>query len=270
MEPRAQVAWVRVVLDLTRLSEGLEYWYRQYAKREAPQLPEPEVRLPLVAEFLREYDEFLARLGNAIFEHFGPSNVEAVFKGPGRGVVNDLWCVKIARLQDLLCLLKLYQDLLFPLDHRGPRFFCRNRAHEQHRSPYFPVTSELSGRSPIRILITSSPARFPFLQHWRQMEHERTEADDVYIQIVGKGEMRVSLRALGPVLLKAETHRQRKAAFVHLVEIAALSEALARVRLHHQDRGDADTNVYRRLREDLLPLGLSFQTIVTLAKIVGD
>ena len=92
------------------------------------------------------------------------------------------------------------------------------------------------------------------------------ERADVYVNVVGKGEITASLEALAPLLLKADFRRKR--AFHTLAEIGKVSQQLARLKMHF--RGDKDHWTYKSLREDLLPLGLSYQSILTLAKIMGD
>lgn len=262
--PQEQVAWVRVVLDVPRLIESLEILYTKYVEDVALDLlkrhGKPDLRMSVVAEFQWGYEEFLRRFNAAVVEHFDERNVEQVFGQQTDTQVNDLLCVRLTQTQDLLCLLKLYQDLMWPF--RG-EFFCRHSAHRRHAEPFFPAFVDLPA-SPVQLLITSSRAHYPFFQHWRQMERERGRSD-VYLQVVGSGELRAPLRALGPMLLKAEYRHRR--AFHTLAEIARLSEALARLRMH--DREDRQQWVYRRLRDDLLPLGLDYQSILTLVKIMG-
>jgi hypothetical protein len=263
-QPRERVAWVRVVLDVPRLIESLDTLYAKYVDKVAPELIEkygkPDLRMSVVAEFQWDYEEFLRHFNAAVIEHFGQANVEQVFGQQTDAQVNDLLCVRLNRTRDLLCLLKLYQDLMWPFPGK---FFCRHRAHTCYAKPFFPAFVDLPA-SPVQLLVTSSRAHYPFFQHWRQMERERGRSD-VYLQVVGSGELRASLRALGPMLSKAEWRNRR--AFHTLAEIARLSEALARLRMH--DRGDRQQWIYRRLRDDLLPLGLDYQSILTLVKIIG-
>jgi len=269
-QPQELVAWVRVILDVPRLIESLDTLYARYVSKVASDLiksyGKPDLRMSVVAEFQWDYEEFLRRFNAAVIEHFGEGNVERVFGRQTDAQVSDLLCVRINRRRDLLCLLKLYQDLIYPFSlGEGQRggFFCNHKAHRRYAEPFFPVFVDLPA-SPVQLIITASRAHYPFFQHWRQMERERGRSD-VYLQVVGSGELRAPLRALGPMLLKAEYPHRR--AFHTLAEIARLSEALARLRMH--DRGDRQKWIYQRLRNDLLPLGLDYRSILTLVKIMG-
>ncbi len=264
--PQEQVAWVRVVLNLPQLIKSLETLYSDYVQQVAPDLltseNKPALRMSVVAEFQWDYEEFLRRFNAALIDHFGVDNVEQVFGTD----TSDLLCVRLNSPRELLCILKLYQDLVCHAPAgRGNRnkFFCRHAAHRRHVQPFFPAFTALPA-SPVQLMVTASRAHYPFSQHWRQMERERGH-DDVYLHVVGSGEMRISLQALGTVLQKAEYRHRR--AFHTLGQIARLSEALARLRMH--DRGDRQQWIYRRLRDDLLPLGLDYRSILTLVKIMG-
>lgn len=263
-EPGSRVIWLKVALDMPLLVKTLEELYNAYVQSINPELGPVDIRLSLVAEFQRDYEAFLEALNTAIVTHFGERNVEQVFALPGSAMPNDLFCVKVSSLKDALCLLKIYQDLVYPVTDNDARFFCTHRVHKTMPAPFFPA---FAGRpaSPIRVAVSCSHARFPFFQHWRLMQ-AGIERADVYVNVVGKGEINASLEALAPLLLKADFRQKR--AFHTLAEIGKVSEQLARLKMHF--RGDKDHQTYKSLREDLLPLGLSYQSILTLAKIMGD
>jgi hypothetical protein len=263
-EPGSRVVWLKVALDMPLLVKTLEELYSAYVQSINPELGPVDVRLSLVAEFQRDYETFLRALNTAIVAHFGEGNVEQVFALPESAMPNDLFCVKVGSLRDALCLLKIYQDLMYPARAGGVRFFCPHQVHKTMPAPFFPA---FAGRpaSPIRVAVSCSHARFPFFQHWRLMRVGMERAD-VYVNVVGKGEITASLEALAPLLLKADFRRKR--AFYTLAQIGRVSEQLAKLKMHF--RGDRDRWTYKSLREDLLPLGLSYQSILTLAKIMGD
>ncbi len=90
---------------------------------------------------------------------------------------------------------------------------------------------------------------------------------EIHIGLIGRGEIKATLSNVESLLTTREA-TFRKSALHNLAEIARISESLARLRF--EDRSErADYNTYRNLNR-LLPMGLDFRSILTLAKILEE
>ncbi|MBC7265283.1 MAG: hypothetical protein H5T64_13150 [Chloroflexi bacterium] len=227
------VAWMRVVLDFDDLLAALGKLYADYLREVGGNPDRAEVRFTLVSEFQRDYEKFLHSLGESLSSQQGDENVERL--------LDSLYC---ARLQEKKAILDLVS------------------AFHQQMQTYFPKFYEIP-RSPIRLAISCSAATFPFFEHWRMMEEAQ---DPLWINLVSQGQVRAGLQAV-PALLQA-TQLRPKSALHNLAEVARVSESLAKVRMG--DKKDKDYGTYCRLKENFLPFGLSYQGLLTLAKILGD
>lgn len=265
-DPGALVAWLRISLDLDAAEQVLRQLYRDYARstvrsqpprpdgqRQAP--PDPDVRFSLVSEFVRDYHQLLTQVGLVLNESFGPSAVEPILP---QGV-NNVWCVRLQSLEDIFKLLGVID-----------RWTIRDG--EGLFPELIKPTSKAGGRSPIRAIVTASAAKYPFAAHWRQMEHVLAQGrDDVYVRIIGKGEMHLAWHTLGQILPDPnDMRRPQRRAWHNLAAIAQLSDDLARLRMFHQageGRPSSEDKTFSEGRA-LLTDGISFDTLVTALKLL--
>lgn len=225
------VVWAYLALDFGQLIETLRRLYVEHIVRHGTQGP-AEVRFSLIGEFQKDYDTFLHKVGQGIPSIFGSVNTERLLP--------SLFCVRLQSPQEIVRLLEILHDEM---------------------RVFFPKFLELD-RSPLRLGLSCSAAKFPFFEHWRMLEKPPS---DVFVNLVGQGRVKAPLRAL-PYLVRV-ANLPHKHALHNLAEVAKISESLARLKMH--DRADAGSGTYRQLREDFLPLGLDYQSVLTLAKIVG-
>jgi hypothetical protein len=224
------VAWLHIGLDLDQLlGKALPELCGQQM---GVAKQEVDVRFPLLGEFRADWNAFLHKADCDLRSRFGDASLERLLPG--------LCCVKLDKEAEIIDILRVF-----------------NEAIEE----YFPRFSKLDG-SPVRLGVSVSAAKFPFFEHWRCLE---SLEDDVFVRLTGRGKMRASLKSLPEIVAAAGL--PRKSALHRLAEVARLSEQLAKVKMH--DRADSDQAAYRRLREGLLPLGLSYESILTLAQITG-
>lgn len=226
------VAWVHISLDLDGLIRTCQDLYAEYLEGHGKSASAAEVRFSLVAEFQRDYDAFLHKVRGDVLSRFGSPNVELLLPG--------LLCAKLESNRDIMGILGIFNSSI---------------------GDFFPKFREVRS-SPVRLGISCSAAKFPFFQHWRLLEELE---EDVLVHLTGRGEMRASLRALPEILTVAAM--PNRSALHNLAEVAKISEHLARLKM--RDGEDADGVSYRRLRERLLPFGLTHRGLLTLAKIAG-
>jgi hypothetical protein len=117
--------------------------------------------------------------------------------------------------------------------------------------------------SPVRIVLSSADARFPFFEHWEIVQKSKS---DIHIFLIGRGEAKMPIRALEEVIEKARVGGKRmySRALHKLASIAGISHKLADIML--KDKQDKD---YRKYRE-ILPMSMDFQSLLTLAKIMEE
>jgi hypothetical protein len=115
--------------------------------------------------------------------------------------------------------------------------------------------------NPIRLGLTCSDAKFPFFEHWQLLQLPRS---DVHVTLIEKGEMAADLKTLKQILQITQQAElpKIKGMLENLAQIAHLSEKLAKTSL----MSDRD---YERIKR-ILPMGMEFRHILTLAKILGD
>jgi len=226
------VAWVHISLDLDTLISTCKNLYAELLKRYGKSENLAEVRFSLVAEFQRDYDAFLKQIQDSMLSRFGVPNIEQLLP--------SLYCIKLEEEADIMDILRIFHD---GIDH------------------FFPKFREV-GSSPVRLGISTSAAKFPFFEHWRLLENQE---EDVLVHLTGRGELRASMKALPEVLTVAAM--PNRSALHKLAEVAKISEDLAKLKMHNRE--DSDQASYRRLRERLLPFGMDYQSLLTLAKILG-
>jgi len=247
-EPAIRVAWIYVGLDLDRLASFLQPLYRKYAE-EAGLNPEEiaqiEIRPPLLAEFKKDYQQFLADLAKSVEDHFGSGNLERV-GGETEEAANSLLCVRLEAVGQLPSLLSLYLEGI-------KRYFpvMLQQASAVHMAPVMPI----------RLAISVSGVKFPFSEHWRIIQEEDA---NILVNVIGKGQMRAPLASL-PILI--ETGRPgHRTALHNLIEVAKVSEALARVYVEDKERYQE----YQPLLERMQPLGMTFTSLLSYAKMLED
>jgi hypothetical protein len=234
-----KVAWVRIALALGELKKALRLLHAAYIKTQAgnptDKLSETSlahefpVRLPVMADFVEDYQRALGAWREQLSAAFGSENVEEIDEG--------LACIKLTETPGAIHLLEIYHALL-----RG----------------HFPKLVELDA-APLRFAISIAPAKHPFFVNWRFLERSRTT---VAVQLVGSGQAEIPLNhleALVRVVRQAGRHSLHR-----LRAIARTSKALAEVML-----GDTrtDDRAMAELR-GILPLGMDFESLMTLANLI--
>ena len=247
-EPTTRIAWVLIALDLDRLVSFLRPLYQEYAQEvgwppeEAAQI---EVRPPLLAEFQKDYRRFLADFAARLEEFIGPDNLEHVGGETGEAA-NTLFCLRLAEVSPIPSLLRVYYETVmhhFPVAVQQVSPMSRTRA------------------APFQMSMSVSGVKFPFSEHWRIMQ--KAEAD-VLINIMGKGQVRAPLTSM-PILVEASQSGNRRALH-NLAEVAKVSEALAQV--YTEDKGEDHFQQYQSLIKQMRPLGMTYDSLLTFAKIL--
>jgi len=232
-----RAAWVRINLNIDALLASLKGLHQAYIRSTVSGVREDlvakvDVRYPLVADFLDDYALFVKSFAERLSLTVGEANFEEVDE--------DLWCVRIEKGQTVVQVLYGYNELL-------SRAFPRM------------IAGLDSVECPVRLAISVSTIRHPFFSHWQFLEAPGAE---VSAQVVGSGLALVSSRHLGDVL--SALGGGRRAALHRLREIARTSKALAELVLG--DKFDRYSRDFARLRQ-LLPLGLDFESLLTLTKL---
>lgn len=227
-----RIAWARVTLDLAQLETNLQELHAQYLHKVATTADlDPTavpVRLPIVRDFVDQYEESLERWTAQVLATFGAANVERIDEG--------FVCVKLPEKHDALRILGLYQSLLV---ENFPRLMDR-------------------ARPAIRLGISIAPAKHPFFVSWRFLESARAP---IAIQLVGSGHAEIPANRLAETLTLIEQGDRR--GYHRLRDIARTSKALAELVL--ADRTERD-NGFQSLRR-IMPLGMDFESLVTIANI---
>jgi len=227
--------WVRFSLDFARLHEALRQLYLDYLRSLDPQIAESqaEVRFSLVAEFQRDYESYLADLHQRLLGQVGSEKTETILP--------DFFCIKAESGGDVFSVLRCFHD---------------------SAKTFFPALLERSG-CPLRVSIAFCPIKYPFFEIWRRWEEQESEME---ITAVGHGGLDLELRNLKR-FLELATFRFTKSALHNLAEISRISQELAELRFRARgEKGERES--FERLRE-FLPLGLKFDGVLTLAKLLG-
>jgi len=234
-----KVLWTKVNLDIEKLRETLKNLYLEYLKSKISENflrqikeEEYEVRFSLLFDFQKDFEKFLKELYVIVCEEFKEENIE--------WALNDLFCIKIENLHQIISLLDIYNSLF---------------------NKFFKKFKEIK-ESPITISLICCPVKYPFFELWPALRSPKT---DVYVYLIEKGEMKASVKNLDWILSVAKFGK--KTALHNLAEIAKVSEKLAEATLY--DKRDRDYKTYSRLQYGR-PMGLRFEDILTLAKIQSD
>lgn len=227
------IVWIKIKLDFNKLVKILEKLYIEYLKSLNVKNPErAEIRYSVVNEFQWDYNGFLNQLNERLHEIFDSENEKNV-----EDVLEDLYCVKIDRLEDIEKILRLYNSLV-------DEFFQK-----------FKKTIE----SPIKLVISESNVKFPFFEHWKYLDNPENDID---IKIIGKGEMKVKLSQLEDLLyLKLG----EKTALNKLANMAEISKELAYMEIISKE----GMKNHPDLQDAIFKKGFEIPDILTFVKIKG-
>ncbi|MGH8011859.1 MAG: hypothetical protein ACREQ4_05100 [Candidatus Binataceae bacterium] len=229
-----KVAWARITIDLLELEEALRQLHIAYIKAQASRISDNllsrklSVRLPLLADFIADYERALGYWLRRLTDAFGQANVEEVDEG--------MVCVKLTEASGAIRLLEIHHDLL---------------------ATHFPKLLELEV-TPVRFALSISPAKHPFFANWRFLESSQTS---VAVQLIGSGKAEIPINhldALVRVIRQGGRH-----SFHRLRSIARTSKALAEIMLNDRRERDQTMEELRRI----LPLGMDFESLMTLANL---
>lgn len=228
------VAWARVALNLDSLVETLRRLHADYIRASARQigpglLDNLAVRFPVLADFVEDYRRFLGRWSAFVVEAFGHDMVEQVD--------DDLLCIRLNERREALRLLEIYREVMVD---------------------WFVKMFDLNV-APVRLGLSISAVKHPFFVHWRYLENPKVA---VGIQVIGGGTAEIPLNRLGDIL--QAVGRGERGAFHRLRQIAQTSKSLADLVL--SDRQDRDGQTFGELKR-ILPLGVDFESLVTLANL---
>ena len=229
-----KVAWARITIDLLELEEALRQLHIAHIKAQARRISDNllsrklPVRLPLLADFIVDYERALAYWLKRLADAFGQANVEEVDEG--------MVCVKLTEAPSAMRLLEIHGSLL---------------------ATHFPKLLELEA-TPVRFALSISPAKHPFFVNWRFLESSQAS---VAVQLIGSGKAEIPINhldALVRVIRQGGRH-----SFHRLRQIARTSKALAEIMLDDRRERDQTIDELRRI----LPLGMDFESLMTLANL---
>jgi len=234
----SSVAWIRISLNLDRLTKALEHLHKVYVKECVPGIADEvidqlEVKYPLLVDFFDDYRRFLNSFNTALLGGFQEESVEHVDE--------DLWCIRLEHRSQALDILKAFRSQM---------------------SECFPklMNLPLDVACPVRLALSISPYKHPFFSHLRHLQAEQA---DISVQLVNSGIANIPLPFLQETL-SALDHGKRRALH-RLRGIAQTSQKLAEIAL--QDRLDKDRSAFEKLNR-LLPQKVSFQSLLTLTNLV--
>lgn len=229
------LTWIKISLDFGKLAETLRQLYINYLKTFKIEKPEErvEIRPSIISEFQFDYINFLKQFNKKMHEIFDIEEKKV------QDVLEDLFCIKIDKLSEVLKILELYNELT-----NG--FF-----------PKFKETSE----SPIKLSISCSGVKFPFFEHWRYLENPE---NDVNVILIGKGKpLQINLKQLDSLL---SLELKDKNALEKLAKISETSEQLAFLEVFSEE----GVKKYPEIQKAVGQYGLKFSDILTYAKIKSD
>lgn len=227
-----KVLWTRLSLDFDQLNLTLNVLYQDYLNSLNISDSTAQIRFPVISEFQQDYDKFLISFKRNIVDSFNKENVEYIN--------DDMFCIKIDKLQDILAILKIYNNNI---------------------NEFFPEFRKTSS-SPIRLSLVTADSKYPFFEVWDIIENGK---EDILVALIGRGQMKTTLSNLETLTtIYDKGYEFKKSALEKLARIAEISERLAQ--LTAQDKSDKDYQTY----EQMTHLGLDFQSLLTFAKIMED
>lgn len=229
-----KVVWIKIKLDFDLLFKNLHQFYKEYLRTLGIATGSEEIRFSIISEFYEDFNDFLIKFREELFLLFSMDNIETI--------LDDLFCIRIEYLIDILKILKLYHQTL---KYFFPKFLMLDK-------------------SALKFNIVCANSKFPFFEIWRII----TEAeDDVFVSIVRSGTIRIGVKDLETFLQIAKIYPAKSSLF-KLSKIAETSKRIAQLTFESSG-GDKDSKDYAKLRR-VLPFGMDFKSILTLANIVGD
>lgn len=231
-ENQSKLFWLKLSLDFDNLEPVLNKLNKNYLNSLDSAFV--EIKFPVVSEFKDDFQNFTDNFKQEIVSIFTADNIEFVSE--------DLMCIKIDKLSEMLKALEIYNNLI---DKYFPKF----------------KDKEIS-LSPIKITLVAANPKYPFFEVWDIMENAQ---DDILVALINRGQMKVKLCDIEP-LIKAfqEDYKFQKSALEKLAKVAEISEKLAQ--LTAQDKNDEDYPTYAQMTQ----LGLDFKSLLTFAKIMED
>lgn len=229
-----KIVWVKIKLDFDLLFENLYQLYQGYLESFNIPLGNEEIRFSIISEFYEDYKEFIIKFKKELFQIFDTACIE--------NILEDLFCIKLGHLSDILEILKRYHKLF---------------------KTFFPKFEELD-ESSLKIALVCANSKYPFFEIWRTVAEAR---NDVFISLVGRGTMKLRVKDLDSVSEIAKIYPS-KSSLYKLSKIAETSKRLAQLTFGTKGR-DRDSKTYANLRR-ILPFGMDFQSILTLANIIGE
>jgi hypothetical protein len=229
-----KVMWARITLDIDSLTTALLALHKQYTARYAEQSPDLEqfpVRFPLLRDFTVDYEGMLSRWTGQITAVFGPDLVEFIDDG--------FVCIKLTGNRSALEILRTYHAAM---------------------THFFPRLLDLE-IAPVRFAVSIAPAKHPFFASWRLLENP---ADSIALYVIDSGRAIIRLSRLGSILKLLDNAARDRRTYHRLRDIARTSQKLAELILADKTHRDHGLETLRKIQ----PLGLDFQSLVTLADLV--
>lgn len=221
-EENTDIVFLKVNIKLEELHKVLNNLYSEQFKSSE------KVSLPVISEFQEDYDRFLYDLKRSIVKSF---EIEDGLP------FNDLMAIRMERVNDLTDIMRIIYE----------------RMHE-----HFPVFEGYG--SPIKFVLTYSGIKFPFFEHFREIETYKSE---VKIVVFGKGEMNLSIKQLGQIL---KVRIPRKTELHRLTAIAKDYKRLAEIMMKSKDY----KRDYNGLQWATFKCGIRFDDLLTYLKIRGE
>jgi hypothetical protein len=249
----AGVAWLRLGLDDAALGSLLPSLFERYLKRRArergghtgdlDQVVAGLRPLALTVDFTDDYLVLLDAFGREVRSAFGEGAVEGLTARR-----QELLVVALERPRDVLRLAELFWQTL---------------------QRYFPACP---AEAPISLAISIGNAKHPFFLHWRDLQPDGSKPPALVargaglrISLSGGGRLEAPLAVL-PALAEVARQPARRLNTLHnLAAVARLSESLATVMAEDRDNRDVQ-ELWRSLR----PHGLSYQSLLTLARLAKE
>src|SRR5581483_10720971 len=225
-----RIAWMRIKLNLSTLEGVLRGLHAAYIKSQATRVGLSLKDMPVRLPLLADFIEDY----KSMLEKWASRLRNAFGADEIEKINEDLICVKLSESNRALQLLGIYHKLL--MEH-FPRLVDQDLA-------------------PISVGIVVAPAKYPFSVGWKLLEGEEAP---IFVEVVGSGRARIPPSRLGDLL--DLVRRADRRAYHRLREIARTSKALAELVL--QDRDDRGLSSLSRI----LPLGLDFESLVTIANL---
>ncbi len=216
------IAFLKINIELETLHEILNILFKkQFGISE-------KVSLPVISEFQEDYKRFLIQLKSLIRSKY---DIEESLP------FDELIAIKMDNPSDIINIIKIILEKM---------------------GEYFP--SFIEERSPLKFVLTYSNIKFPFFEHFNELNKYEAEIKIVFF---GKGEMNLTLKQLEYILRMRLPNR---AQILMLTAIAKdsrkLAEIIVKSRDYRRDYGD--------LRSAIVDYNIQFEDLLTYLKIRGD